>query len=252
MALNQSAADAQATVNGLAVTSATNTFDNVIDGLTFKVGKVSAQAVDVTVAADTASIKKLVTDFATAYSDLAKYLGAQTAYDATTKVAGSLQGDSAVNSLRSQMRAIVGDTLGGAGVGAFSRLAQIGLDPQTDGSLKVDGAKLDTALGKLSDVKSLFMAFDASTPSNNGMASRLRSWGDGLLGVQGAVTTRSESLRRQLDSNAKQQDTFSNRMSNVEARMRAQYSALDTAMSKASALQSYVTQQIAVNNKSST
>ncbi|MEY4748214.1 MAG: hypothetical protein RIQ60_428 [Pseudomonadota bacterium] len=250
MTLNQSAADASAKINGLTVTSKTNTFDNVIDGLTFKVNKVSATPVDVTVASDTAAMKKLVTDFATAYNDLAKYFSDQTAYNATTKVAGTLQGDSAANGLRAQMRGIVSDTLGGAGAGAFKRMAEIGLNPQTNGTLSVDGSKLDAALTKVSDLKALFMASDDNTASNNGFAARLRSWGDGLLGTQGAVTTRSESLRRQIDYNSKAQESFNNRLTSVEARMRAQYSALDTQMSKMNALQSYVSQQIAAFNNS--
>jgi flagellar hook-associated protein 2 len=250
MALNQSAADASAKVNGLIVSSASNTFDNVIDNLTFKVNKVSSSPVDVTVASDNTAIKKLVTDFASSYNDLAKFFSDQTAYDANTKTAGTLQGDSSVNGLRAQMRNIIGDTLGGSGAGAFTRMAQIGLNPQANGTLTVDASKLDTALGKISDVKALFMASDGDTPSSGGFAARLRSWGDGLLGVQGAVTTRSDSLRRQLDNNSKSQDSFSNRMTTVETRMRAQYTALDTEMSKMNALQSYVTQQITAYNKS--
>jgi flagellar hook-associated protein 2 len=251
MALNQPAANASAKVNGLSVSSASNTFDQVIDNLTFKVNKVSASPVDVTVASDNTALKKLVTDFASAYNDLAKFFSDQTAYNATTKVAGALQGDTAVNSLSAQMRNIIGDTLGGAGAGAYTRMAQIGLNPQANGTLAVDTGKLDTALGKVGDVKALFMASDGDTPSSSGFAMRLRSWGDGLLGVQGAVTTRSDSLRRQLDSNSKSQDSFSHRMTTVEARMRAQYSALDTQMSKMNALQTYVTQQIAAYNKTS-
>jgi flagellar hook-associated protein 2 len=250
MALNQSAADASAKINGLTVTSRTNTFDNVIDGLTFKINKVSSSPVDVTVASDTASIKKLVTDFASAYNDLAKYFSDQTAYNASTKVAGALQGDSSANGLRAQMRAIASDTLGGAGAGAYKRLAEIGLNPQANGTLSVDGAKLDAALGKIGDVKALFMASDDSSASSTGFAARLRSWGDGLLGTQGAVTSRSESLRRQLDYNAKSQASFNTRMTSVEARMRAQYSALDTQMSKMNGLQSYVSQQVAAFNNS--
>jgi flagellar hook-associated protein 2 len=107
------------------------------------------------------------------------------------------------------------------------------------------------ALGQVNDLKLLFMATGGDTPSSSGFAARLRSWGDGLLGVQGAVTTRSDSLRRQLDNNSKSQDSFSNRMTTVETRMRAQYSALDTQMSKMNALQTYVTQQIAAYNKNS-
>jgi flagellar hook-associated protein 2 len=106
MSRTQAAANARATVNGLTVTSASNTLEEVVEGVTLKLGKVSASPVEVTVSSNTESIKKSITDFATAYNDLAKYQSTQTRYDSASKTAGSLQGDASVNALRSALRGV--------------------------------------------------------------------------------------------------------------------------------------------------
>lgn len=149
------------------------------------------------------------------------------------------------------MRSIISNTAGLSG--AFQRLAQVGIDPQADGSLKVDGSKLDNALSAhLGDVKALFANSDLSNSANDGFASKLRQWGDSLLSFDGVLTTRSDSFRRQIDANSKRQEDFNHRMTLVESRMRAQYTALDTQMAKMNALSSYVSQQItAMNNSNS-
>ncbi|MEX8517204.1 MAG: flagellar filament capping protein FliD [Leptothrix sp. (in: b-proteobacteria)] len=244
----QAGVNAQATINGLAVSSASNTLSDVIQGVSIKLSKVSSTPVDLTIAQDSTSIKKSVNDFANAYNSLDKYLTDQTSYDASTKTSGPLQGDSAVNALRAQIRNIVTDTFGGSG--AFKRLSEIGLDPQANGTLTVNASKLDAAMSNSADVKTLFSASDSSSvASQQGFATRLRQWGDTLLGIDGAITTRSGSLQRQIDANTKQQDSFQLRMTTVEQRMRAQYTALDTEMSKLNSLSSYVTQQLAAINK---
>ena len=244
----QSAAAAKASVNGLSVTSSSNVISNVVEGVTIKLAKASTTPVNLTVASNTSSIKTAITAFADAYNNLSKYLTTQTAYNSGTKSGGTLQGDSGTNALRSAMRAIAGDT--GTMSGTLHRLAEIGLNPQTDGSLSVDGTKLDNALGShLADVKSLFATSGATKDSDNGFATRLRAWGDKLLSFDGSITTRSASLQQEINANTKAQDTFNTRMTTVEARMRAQYTALDTQMAKMNALSSYVTQQITTMNK---
>lgn len=250
MQRTQTAANAKATINGLAVESASNTLTGVVSGVTMQVAKVSTTPVALTISSNTSAIKTAVTAFTDAYNTLNKYLADQTKYDSATKAAGTLQGDSGTNALRSAMRGVVGDT--STVSGAYQRLSQIGIDPQSDGSLKVNGSKLDAALGgHLTDVKALFANTDTTTTSNNGFATRLRQWGDSLLSFDGVLTTRTDSLQRQISANTKKQDDFNNRMTSVEARMRAQYTALDTQMSKMNALSSYVTQQITTMNKSS-
>lgn len=250
MSQTQAALDAQATINGLSVTSGSNTLSNVIDGVTLKLGKVSSTPVGITIDANTTSMKTAVTAFADAYNNLAKYLSTQTAYNSGTKTGGTLQGDSGTNALRAAMRNVIGDT--GTMSGAYTRLADVGLNPQADGTLSVDSTKLDNALsGHLSGVKALFAASDSNSTTGNGFATRLRDWGDKLLSFDGSITTRSSSLQHELDSNSKKQSDFNDRMTAVETRLRKQYTALDAQMSKLNALSSYVSQQITTMNKSS-
>jgi len=62
-------------------------------------------------------------------------------------------------------------------------------------------------------------------------------------------STRSAGLTKSLDLNGKQQDTLNTRLADTEARMRAQYTALDTKMATLNGLSTYITQQIAQWNK---
>jgi flagellar hook-associated protein 2 len=244
----QAANDAKATVNGLAITSSTNLLSNVVEGVTLKLAKVSASPVELTVNNDTESIKSAITAFTDAYNSLSKYLASQTAYDAGTKTAGTLQGDAGTNALRGAMRAIVGDTGGMAG--AFHRLAEIGIQPKSDGTLSVDSTQLGNAVsGHLADVKALFANKDLNSDTNNGFATRMARWGDSLLNSDGTLTTRADSLRRQIKDNSQRQSDFNDRMTLVEARMRAQYQALDTQMASLNSLSTYITQQITAMNK---
>ena len=250
MVQSQGALNAIAKINGLSVNSSSNLLTDVIDGVTIKLGKVSSTPVDLSVTSNTESIKTAVTAFADAYNNLSKYLADQTKYNADAKTGATLQGDSGTNALRAAMRGIVGGTSGVSG--AFQRLAEVGLDPQSDGSLKVNATKLDSALVKLADVKALFANKDASTDANNGFAVSMQKWGDSLLSFDGSLTTRSSSLQRQIAANTKKQESFNERLTGVEARIRAQYTALDTQMAKLNSLSTYMTQQItAMNNTTS-
>lgn len=246
LAKKQSAANAKATINGLEVNSATNTLSNVIDGLNVTLGRVTTSDINITVAQDTASISKAITDYATAYSDVAKFLKEQTKYDAATKTAGALQGDSAATNLITQLRvALTGTSTAGV---KYQRLAQIGLDPAADGTIKVDASKLGTALGNLADVKAMF-ADGSSDANQQGLAVRMRKLTDAAMGTDGALTARQDGLRRSISLNTKQQAQLEDRVANTEKRLRAQYTALDAKMSGLNGLTSFVSQQIAQYNK---
>jgi flagellar hook-associated protein 2 len=236
--LTLAAGDALATVNGLSVKSASNTLTDVIDGVSIKLSKVTTDPVDVSVASDTDSLKTAVTDFAKAYNDLASFLTSQTKYDASTKKGAIFQGDSAVNSVRSALRSL-GSSSGGTST-ALTRLSDVGLDIQADGSIKTGSTKLATALTKPDELRKLF----ADTGATSGLASAMRSWGDAQLSVDGALSTRQTSLQTQVSANSDKQAKFESRMTTVEARLRAQYSALDTQMSKINTTSNYITQQM--------
>jgi len=250
MTLNLAAANAMAVLNGLAVESESNTMKDAIDGLNITLLKTTTSDVTLSVDQDKDGIKKSINDFVTSYNAAMTMLRDQTKYDATNKTAGTLQGDSTVTSLQYQLRGLTGSSTSLAGAG-LSRLADLGLDPGSDGLIKVNATKLDKALGNLDQVKSFFAGVDASSAANSGLAVQFRAMTDLILGSDGSLSNRQAGLQSRINANGKRADQLEDHVSLTETRLRARYTALDTQMSKLTNLSNYVTQQMALLNKSS-
>ena len=239
----QAAANAQATINGIAINSASNSLSGVLAGVSLQLGKVTTTAVDITVNEDRETIGKAVTAFATAYSDVARYITEQTKFDAATKTGGPLQGDSAATGLQSQLRSILSAASGASTT--FSHLSDLGLQLQRDGTLLVNQSKLDGALVNLSEVRKAFANADTLVPTNNGFAKRYALLTSAVLGSTGAITTRTEGLRKQITNNSDKQQRLNAHVDLYEKRLVAQYTAMDANLSKLNGLSAYVTQQLA-------
>jgi len=249
MVQSQTAADAAATVNGLAVTSSSNNLTNIVDGLTLNLSALTTGPVTINVVTDSDALKKTITDFAAAYTAVLKLIATDTKYDAAAKTGGILQGDSAAVGLQRQLRTMAGAVSGASS--AFAHLSDAGLELQADGSMTVNASKLGNALGNLDELKKMFANSDPADPSKDGFAKRFRVATDNMLGVDGALTTRTDGLGQQLQRNQKDQDALNVRLDAIEKRLRAQYTALDTVMAQLSTQSSYLTQQIAQFNANS-
>ena len=247
-AITQSAANTLATINGIAVETTGSTLTDVVDGITFNLSRKTTTPVTVSVTRNTDSVKTLVTGFVASYNALASFLTSATAYDASTKQAALLQGDATTTSLQNQLRTMVGQ--GGKASAAFGALSDLGLEFQKDGRLKVNDTKLTAALAKLPELTTAMTNVDLADPGNNGFARTITTWADKLLASDGSLTGKTKAIQSQIASNQKDQNKLSDRLTAIEARIQAQYSALDTTMAKANALSKYVTQQITTWNKS--
>ena len=245
----QGAADASATINGLTVTSSSNTLTGVVNGLTLNLNKVTTSgAVQVSVAQDSAGVTKSVQSFIDSYNALSSLLSTDLAYDSATKVAGPLQADSTAVSLQRQLRSIIGSASGASST--FSTLSQVGIEVQTDGTLKLNSTTFNAALANPTELKKAFTNVDSATTGNNGFANQLRTFSDSVLGGTGLLTSRVAGLNKSLTSNQTDQNNLSDRLAATQARLQAQYTALDTKMAGISTLSTYITQQIANWNKS--
>lgn len=246
--LKQSASNAEATINGVSVSSATNTLSDVMSGITLTLGKVTTSNVNVVVAQDTAAISKAINDFATSYTSLANLIRDNTKYDASTKVAGTLQGDNTAVSLQQQFRAVLRSN--GGGSSTFTNLSSVGLEMSTTGTLTVNSTKLTSALNNTAELKKLFNFTATSGTQSDGLATQLRTLADRVTGMDGLLSARTTGLNATLKTNQTQQDKLEDRASLYEKRLRAQYSALDTKMAGISSTSSYVTQMINSLNSS--
>ncbi len=162
-----SAQDALLQINGVNITSKSNTVTAAIPGVTLNLLKTtSGTPATVTVGKDSAAFTKLVDSFVKSYNDLNKTIKDLTSYDPKTKVAGLLIGDSAVRSIQGQIRSAISSDVPGVTTGAYKNVSSIGITFQKDGSLAVDSTKLSAALSSNSnDVAALFASLGRATDS---------------------------------------------------------------------------------------
>jgi flagellar hook-associated protein 2 len=248
MGLNsfQQANDSIATINGVKVQSATNSVKDAVPGLTLKLSAVTTAPVQVDITNDTTTVTKNIQSLVDAYNALNGSLADATKYDAATKTAGILQGDSVVVSLQNALRNMITSASSGS---SFSRLADIGISMQLGGNLSVDSTKLSAATsGSLSDVKKL-LALNNSDPKTNGLARKAKDFATSALSVNGLITNESNALQGLATSNQKDQDRVTAHANAVAAQLKATYSALDVQMGSLTALNQFVTQQVALWNK---
>lgn len=248
MNLTESARDTKATINGVPVSSKNNTLTDAIEGLTLTVAQVTTAPVTVGIKTDTAGARTAIKNFVESYNALSSAMGSMTSYDEKTKTAGTLQGDSTAVNLQSALRRLVGG-MGAPGTG-FSGLSDIGVQFQSDGTLKIDDGKLDAALAKPEALKSFFSA-DPEGTASDGMAVRIKEFAAGMLGSDGLFATKTKSLEGAVLRNSVDQGKVNERALRTEARLLAQYSRLDATMGKLDALNSYISQQVSQWNNNS-
>lgn len=248
MTLNQSAANALATINGISVESTSNTFTEVAGGISLTVGKVSATAVEVTVADDTEAVTTAINAFVTAFNELANYIKDQTKYNEESKTGGPLQGDRTVIGLQWQLRGVINQA--STASGTWSMLSEVGIEMKADGTLGVTSSKLNEALENPDELRKL-LATDGADSASSGFMDRFKDLGNTVLGTDGSLETLEQSLNDRVERNDDRQEQMEDRLTRTEARIRAQYEALDTSMAKLNALSSYVAQQLASLSSSS-
>jgi flagellar hook-associated protein 2 len=245
--VTQVAANAKATVNGIAVTSATNTFADTVSGVTFKAEQITTAPIEISVAKDNSVVQKNVDEFVAAYNAINQILNEATKYDPATKSAGMLQGDSTAVALQNSLRSAIQSVTNGKE--GFQRLADVGITLQRGGDLAVDSTKFSKAMNEnMDDVKSLFRNPDPGAAS--GVAVRVKALATNLLGNDGFFKSKDDTLNLSLKRNEKDRVATQAKIDAFEKRITARYNALDSQMSSLNALNAYIAQQVTTWNKS--
>ncbi|PKM10168.1 MAG: flagellar hook protein [Gammaproteobacteria bacterium HGW-Gammaproteobacteria-3] len=145
----QVAQDAIASINGLDVTSSSNTFADTIKGVSFDLQKAEpGKLVSLNIAASTGSVVDSVQKFVDSFNALNTTIKSLSAFDAGTKTAGILLGDATLRTGANQIRSVLGGIVGGLENASVRTLNDLGVSTQADGTLKFDSGKLTAALAK--------------------------------------------------------------------------------------------------------
>lgn len=238
------ASDLEVGINGAVVRSSGNTLDNVLPGISITARQTTSSPHPVRIEADLEGIKTRIQTFVTAYNDVMAFLKTQTAYNESARTRGPLQGDRTTLTIQNTLRQATTDASNASSL--FSRLSDIGITLQRGGALSVDTAKLDDALQNLEDVAALFSA-DAPASADDGFAQRMVETVGTMNADEGYLSTQRSSLQARLQRGQDEQERMEDRLVLVEARLKAQYTALDGKMADINGLAQFVGRQFSTS-----
>ena len=239
--------DANLAIDGINLSSASNTIDDVIEGvsLTLKSAQ-SADALDkaetikLSVSEDKGGVRKSITEFVDSYNAMLESVNKLTKVtpvggEDSEPLAAALVGDSSVRSFMSAIRGELGSAGNSEGV---RMLSDLGITTQRDGTLAVDNTKLNKALDNNFDqVNSFFTGKD-------GLMARMESKVTPYTDKGGVLDGRTKALQSTITSVDAQRESHAARISKLEARLFTQFNAMDMLVSQMSSTSSFLTAQL--------
>jgi flagellar hook-associated protein 2 len=236
------AADASVTIDGLTVTSKSNTVSQAVGGISMTLLAKSTTPVTVTVGTNTDGLKTSLQSFVDAYNNVINTLTALTKPsldDAGNPTIGAaMTGDSLPRNLITAVRNEL--VAPGAG-GQLSVLSQLGIQTdQKTGTLTIDATKYAKAMatpGMSSSVQNLFTGTDAK----NGLLARMSAAITPYSQTGGILDQRSSNLGKVQKDLSSQQTALDLRVTNLTASLTAKYNAMDLLVGQMKATASNIT-----------
>jgi flagellar hook-associated protein 2 len=234
IATEDQAKDAIIKIDGLSVTSDTNTFKDAVQDMTITAIKESEnnETSRINVDFDKGGVTELVDDFIASYNNLIGQLGFQ------SRIGKPLNGDATVRSIQSQLSSMLSTTI--PDVAPFETIFDIGIGLDKKGYLE-----------KSSLVRSLNESLDDNFDKvgeifagENGIAKQFEALLDNYVSSGGILKDREEDLNLSLDDLEDDIENHEYRMGQLEAGLRKQYSSLDVLLATMQQTQSYLSAQL--------
>jgi flagellar hook-associated protein 2 len=207
---------------GLVVTSADNTFNDVVPGLELTVLAESTTNVRVDVTKAQTQLTGAIEDFVESFNSIQTNLDEVTAFDPEQLTTGILFGTSAALRVESDLNHLLSGRF--FGVGQFTSLEAIGLSFTSDGKLQLNSAKLQEALD--TDAAAVERLF---TDETSGLAAKLKTTIEGLAGDDNSVLdSRAESLADIIKANNDRIKFMDERLTRERERMMLMFAQLES------------------------
>lgn len=142
------AQDAAFTIDGVSMTSTTNTITTAVPGATITLLKASESTPEtstLSLSRDSAAIKKRITEFKDAFNGVIDFIKSNSAFNKETFASGALFGDTTAQQVEASISSLVFNSVPGLGTDP-SNLAALGFAFDSDGKLTLNEATLDAAI----------------------------------------------------------------------------------------------------------
>jgi flagellar hook-associated protein 2 len=222
---SQDAIDAEFTVNGVDVVSASNTVSDVISGVTLSLTrKDPATTVTVKVDRDGSQSKALINKFVSAYNDLLTFAKDQ----GTAALAGraSIGRDPLLRSLKDALRSASMDDHGG---GTLKKLAEIGIGFDRTGKMVLDSEVFDDAVAASpTDVQTLVSGATGDGGAFGAFSTLIQDYTD----AGGLVAASRQRIDDQVSGITRRLDDMEAQLAVRKAALQREYIAADLAMTR--------------------
>ncbi|MCB5273774.1 Flagellar hook-associated protein 2 [Arthrobacter sp. SO5] len=220
------------------VKSSTNTFADVLPGVTVTAKEVTTAPVTLTVARDDAAITKQASDLVAGVNDIFSYVAARTAVTSTTNTSGTstkagiFAGDSAVRSVNQNILSAAS-----LPVGTPPRSpSEIGISITKTGTMEFDATKFAAALAKDPAGTAAKVQEIAGRVATAATAASDK--------YNGTLTTKITGQQSEVRDLANRIGDWDTRLASRKATLQRTYSGLETALSGMKAQQSWLTAQL--------
>jgi flagellar hook-associated protein 2 len=233
MMLTGKSQDAKVALDGVEVLRPSNSFSDLIPGVKLDLVKASpGQQIALTTSRPTEALAQAVNDFAATYNELVSVLKTETALGT-----GALRSDSGVREMMRQLRELTGRNLHSNSNGnAPQTLAELGISTNRDGTLTVNAATLQSAIGNSGAAVERILTV--------GLPAELRKVSLGLTAPTGSLSASQTGYTRLQAAITKEEEKIEADTANLRERLTRQFAGMDARVSAYKATQSFLDQQI--------
>jgi len=231
-------ANASLTVDGVPISSASNTVSTVIPGVTLSlVGANSGVTVGLTLSPDANQATGAINQFVSSWNKVIQDLNGQFDVSSNGTGGGPLEADNTLRSVQDQLLSAI--TASVAGNNGFVNLATIGVNMNQDGTLSVDSGVLSNALNNnFSSVQNLLQGA-------GGVATYLSTTLNQITDpTQGSISLDLQGMSQQNQDLTQQISNIQTQLMTQDQLLVAEYTQMQNTLDEMPMLQTQITQQL--------
>ncbi|MGO4690025.1 flagellar filament capping protein FliD [Glaciibacter sp. 2TAF33] len=220
------------------ITSSSNTFSDLLPGVSISVSATSADPVSISIARDDAAISKKASDLVTALNGIFSEVSSKSTVTTSTDASGTTSTKGGVFTGDSTVRDVNQRVLSAASLPVNGRSpSEFGISISKTGTIDFDSARFATALA----------ADPAATQATlTEIASRVAAAAASVSDkYSGSLTTKITGQESEVKGLGLQIDDWDRRLTTRRKTLEATYSALEVQLSKLNSQSSYLTSQLA-------
>jgi len=239
LAESVAAQDAALTINGVDITSSSNTVTGAVEGVTFLLRSESGSAT-VQIDHDTDAIAAGIQDLITKYNDVVSYITSQSRYNSATRSAGILSGDFTLRQAQMELVTTITQSIE-SGYESVKVLAQAGITLSNSGLLSLDESELREQLASNFDATAHLLLSDALDAAGNTVSlapllhQRLANLTDS---IEGPIHRATDAIEKNIQRINEQVEQMELRLEARRELLTAQYARADEALRQLTVLQS--------------